>query len=350
MLSITTLHETLIKDNKPELSHHWTHSLCGRYLYQSVSGSDELFLFVVSETWCVDRHSQSSCSGQRLVKIQVTGNQELSRSPVMISLSWLPSVRWEALWGGCWCSARLVVCLQRVKAISWLSVFSGTVKIWAECVWDSSFAQFPFISFPPCPVTPTSPLVSGSSPFVRLTFWQNQWVAVCFITTTNLQHVIFGIETFSLDLFTTSGVQFNTTLHDEPMKEYLNQVVINGEIGLSREKINEITQLDLLHRWQQQTSKNMKVPLWTTEVMKIFFKQSKSVNVKTNSIQFISDWSECWVLELLLLLFSSPQCLYKLQSLFSSHSNLLTSQLDSKRRLQHTLTTCWGPSALSSLL
>ena len=74
----------------------------------------------------------------------------------------------------------------------------------------------------------------------------------------------------------------------------------------------------------------------------------KIINVMWNH-KFSLSVNEEWVLELLLL-FPSPQCLYKLQSLFSSHSNLLTSQLDSKRRLQHTLTTCWGPSALSSLL
>ncbi|KAJ8345955.1 hypothetical protein SKAU_G00301480 [Synaphobranchus kaupii] len=38
-----------------------------------------------------------------------------------------------------------------------------------------------------------------------------------------------------------------------------------------------------------------------------------------------------------------------LQPLLSSHSNLLISQLDSKGRSHHTLTTCWGHSALSSL-
>ena len=41
--------------------------------------------------------------------------------------------------------------------------------------------------------------------------------------------------------------------------------------------------------------------------------------------------------------------IWVLQPLLSSHSNLLISQLDSKGRSHHILTTCWGHSALSSL-
>ena len=96
-----------------------------------------------------------------LPRIWVAGHQELLGAPVMVSLSWLQSVSWEVTWGGgVWTPVQLVVCLQGVDTINWLSVF---------CIWNFSIGHFLFYF--------VSPTLSCNSHFT-FGFWVQSFLFV----------------------------------------------------------------------------------------------------------------------------------------------------------------------------
>ena len=96
-----------------------------------------------------------------LPRIWVAGHQELLGAPVMFSLSWLQSVSWEVTWGGgVWTPVQLVVCLQGVDTINWLSVF---------CIWNFSIGHFLFYF--------VSPTLSCNS-HVTFGFWVQSFLFV----------------------------------------------------------------------------------------------------------------------------------------------------------------------------